>query len=169
MPGLPLGASRQHDVDASLLDYEHIAGIEFIEIDPDRPYARSAAYRPCAGGAEMRLRDYEPDVEDVALDEDEARAYLSALVAAGLFAWRRVYRPSQGTFVNVADEWRVEVTFSGGDGAKPPRPFKVEGEGVFPENYEKVSSLLMRGRTKGPDRGGGKPAEGEPAGSDEGE
>ena len=141
MPGLPLGAARQHDVRPELLDYEHIAGIEFIETLAGIPYPRSAAYRPVQGGAQMRVR---PELVDAELSEDEARAYLAALVDAGLFAWRRVYRPAQGTFTLDGTNWRVEVTFAEQEGGARPRPFRVEGENVFPDTYNTVTELLMR-------------------------
>lgn len=144
MPGLPFGAARQHPVPAELLTYEGIAGIEYIELDPDLPYPRSAAYRPAIAGGQLRVRDRVPEVADRELTRDEARAYLSALVSSGVFSWQRVYRPAQGTFVNVGVEWRLEVTFAKPKGArKEPRAFVVEGENVFPDGYSRVVSALM--------------------------
>lgn len=40
MPGLPFGAAQSHDVPHELRTYEHVRGIEFIEIDPDLPAPR---------------------------------------------------------------------------------------------------------------------------------
>lgn len=144
MPGLPFGAARQHPVPQEVRDYEHIESIEFIEIDPDVPSPRSVAYRPTAGGAQMRVRDFAPELEDRELSEPEARAYIEHLVATGVFSWARTYRPAQGTFVNVGTEWRLEVEFARPAGAKKKvRPFKAEGENVFPDNFDEVVSALM--------------------------
>lgn len=142
MTGLALGAARQRAVDPSLLCYERIAGIEYIEMDPDLPYPASAAYRTCEHGAEMLLRANVPDVERVSLDEGQARRYLEALVEAGLFAWQRVYRPAQGTFAVVSTQWRIEVSFTS-RGLATPKPFAVEGEDAFPDGYAAVRAALM--------------------------
>lgn len=143
MPGLSLGAAQQYDIPADLQCYERIAGIEFIETRAGIPYPRSAAYRPCAGGAQMRVRDGAPDILDADLTEGEARAYIAALVEAGLFRWRRVYRPAQGTFVLDGTNWRVEVTFTKDGGLRAPRPLRAEGEGLFPDGYDHMTGLLM--------------------------
>lgn len=144
MPGLPFGAARQHPVPREALNYEGIEAIEFIETDPDLPYPRSVAYRPSPTGAQARVRDFSPEISDLELTEAQARAYLSRLVESGLFSWQRVYRPAQGTFVNVGREWRLEVRFSKTEGAKkPPRSFKAEGENVFPDGYNGVVAALM--------------------------
>lgn len=34
MPGLPFGAAQSYDVPHELRTYEHVQGIEFIEVDP---------------------------------------------------------------------------------------------------------------------------------------
>ena len=143
MSGLPFGAARQHPVSADALCYEGIAGIEFIEADPSLPYPRSAAYRPCALGAQMRVRDGAPEVAELELDHVQARSLIAALVEAGVFSWARVYRPAQGTFALAATEWRLEVTFAARDGGKPPRAFRVEGENVFPDGYERAVGILL--------------------------
>ena len=143
MPGLPLGAAQQHDVPVELLDYDHIAGIEYIETNAGIPYPRSVAYRPVDGGGQMRVRDKAPDLVDIDLDEAQARAYIDAVVSGGVFGWNRVYRPAQGTFVFDGTNWRLEVTFKKTGVLKAPRPFRVEGEMIFPDNYEQVVGLLM--------------------------
>ena len=143
MPGLPFGAARQHPVPAEVLDYEHIVKIEFIEIDADRPYPRSVAYRPTPSGSELRVRKNAPEVYDVALDEPQSHAYIVGLIEAGLFAWQRVYRPAQGTFVLAGTEWRIDVEFETPQGLKRVHPFKAEGENTSPDNYEAVVSALM--------------------------
>lgn len=142
MPGLPLGAAQQHAVPEELLDYDHIAGIEYIQTRAGIPYPRSVAYRPVEGGGQVRLRNEAPDLVDVDLDEQEARDYIQRLVDRGLFGWNRVYRPAQGTFVFDGTNWRLEVRFKT-QGAKEPRPFRVEGEMLFPDNYEPIVALLM--------------------------
>ena len=144
MPGLPLGAAQQHPIPAQALIYEAISGIEFIEVNDDLPYPRSVAYRPTDTGAEMRVRDNAPDLCELALSADQARAYIASLVDAGLFSWQRVYRPAQGTFVLNATRWRLEVRFADVPGAKRVKPFKVEGENVFPDDYEAVLAALMQ-------------------------
>lgn len=145
MPGLPFGAAQQRAIPRELLTYENIAGIEYIEANPSLPYPRSAAYRPVEGGAQMRVRDRTAEIEDIELTVPEARAYIEALVNSGLFSWNRVYRPAQGTFVNEALQWRVEVTFSKNGASKKRRPFRVEGEEEAPSDYEQVVALLMNG------------------------
>lgn len=144
MPGLPFGAVQAHDVAAQYRTYEHITGIEFIEVNPDMPYPRSAAYRAVPQGGQMRIRDNAPEIDDIELAEDEARAFVEELAQSGLFEWQRVYRPAQGTFVVESVEWRVEVSFDVPVMGKRSTTFKVEGEGVFPDNYEQVISKLMR-------------------------
>ncbi len=144
MPGLPFGAVQSYDIPAEYRTYEHVTGIEFIEIDPDKPYPRSVAYRIVPEGAQMRLRDNAPDIEDFDLTLDEARAYIDSLAQSGLFEWQRVYRPSQGTFVIAGTEWRVELSFDVVVAGRRTKSFKVEGENTFPDNYEQVIKLLMR-------------------------
>lgn len=144
MPGLPFGAVQSYDVAAEFRTYEHIVGIEFIEIDPDKPYPRSAAYRVTPHGAQMRVRDNAPEIDDVDLGEEQARAYIESLAGSGLFEWQRVYRPSQGTFVVASVEWRVEVSFDVPIAGKRTKNFRVEGESAFPDNYENVVKTLMR-------------------------
>lgn len=142
MPGLPFGAAQQHSISAEFQTYEGIAGIEFIDMRPDLPYPRSVAYRRCADGAQMRVRDGAAEIAEVDLDEQQARAYLSALVEHGLFRWHRSYRPAQGTFVLDAPQWRLEVTFDK-LGGKRCKPFRAEGEGTYPDNFEEVAGALM--------------------------
>lgn len=142
MPGLPFGAAQSHDVPHELRTYEHVRGIEFIEIDPDLPAPRSAAYRPVAGGAQMLIRRATPDIDEVSLDEDEARGLIAALDAAGLFDWQRVYKSSQGNFVVTATEWRIEVDFDTRI-AKRSSTFRSEGEDEFPDSFGHVVGLLV--------------------------
>ena len=144
MPGLPLGAAQQHSVPANAQNYDHVSGIEFIETHPDKPYPRSAAYRKTQDGAQMRVRSNSPELADADLTEEQARAYIDALVAAGVFTWNRVYRPSQGTFVVEGINWRLEVEFEKQGALKRARPFRAEGENLFPDNYDQVVQLLMR-------------------------
>lgn len=142
MPGLPFGAAQSHDVPHELRTYEHVRGIEFIEVDPDLPAPRSAAYRPVAGGAQMLIRRATPDIDEVSLDENEARGLIAALDVAGLFDWQRVYKPSQGNFVVTATEWRIEVDFDTRI-AKRSSTFRSEGEDEFPDSFEHVVGLLV--------------------------
>ena len=146
MQGLPFGAAQSYSVASEFRSYEHIAGIEFIEIDPDKPYPRSVAYRATQDGAQMRIRDYAPNIDEFDLPLDEARALIESLSRAGLFEWQRVYRPAQGTFVVAALEWRVEVTFDVAIDGKRTNAFKVEGEAICPDNYEQVIAALMGAR-----------------------
>ena len=90
----------------------------------------------------MRVRDRAAEIAEVDLDEQQARAYLSALVEHGLFRWHRSYRPAQGTFVLDAPQWRLEVTFDK-LGGKRCKPFRAEGEGTYPDNFEEVAGALM--------------------------
>lgn len=149
MPGLPFGAAQSYDVPRELRTYEHVRGIEFIEVDPDLPYPRSAAYRQVPSGAQMLIRRTTPDIEEVDLDEDEARKLIAALDEAGLFAWQRVYKPSQGNFVVTATEWRIEVDFDTKI-AKRTTTFRSEGEDEFPDSFERVVELLV-GETPEPE------------------
>lgn len=142
MPGLPFGAAQQHGVPAEFQTYEGIAGIEFIDMRPDLPFPRSAAYRKRAGGAQMRVRNEAAEIAEVDLDERQARSYLSALVEHGLFRWHRSYRPAQGTFVLDAPQWRLEVTFGKLDG-KRCKPFRAEGEGTYPDDFETIAGALL--------------------------
>lgn len=143
MPGLPFGAAQQHGVPEDVRGYDGIVGIEFVEFDADLPCPRSVAYRRVDGGAGMRVRANAPEIAQFALSEQQARAYLDTLAASGLFSWQRVYRPAQGTFVNASTQWRLEVTFARRKGQARVRPFRVEGENVFPDDYEAVLELLM--------------------------
>ena len=142
MSGLPFGAAQSYDVPRDLRAYEHVRGIEFIEVDPDLPYPRSAAYRQVSSGAQMLIRRAAPDIEEVELDKDEARGLIAALDEAGLFDWRRVYKPSQGNFVVTATEWRIEVDFDTKI-AKRTTTFRSEGEDEFPDSFEHVVGLLV--------------------------
>lgn len=142
MPGLPFGAAQSYDVPKDLRCYEHVLGIEFIEIDPDLPYPRSAAYRQVPAGAQMLIRRAVPEIDELSLDEVEARNLIAALDEAGLFDWQRVYKPSQGNFVITATEWRLEVTFDVPI-AKRVSSFKSEGEDEFPDSFDDVVSLLL--------------------------
>ena len=143
MPGLPFGAARQQDIAPELRTYEQIVSIEFIEIDPDMAYPRSFAYRPSEQGGQTRTRVFSPDLIDADLSEAEARALIDGLDQAGVFDWNRVYRPAQGTFVVAAREWRLEIVFKSQGFGKTPRPFKVDGENVFPDNYKQVVEGLF--------------------------
>ncbi len=143
MPGLPFGAAQQHEVSNEFKTYEGIEKIEFIEIDPNLPSPRSVAYRPSETGGEMIVRNWSPELHHLELDESEARHFIKRIAASGLFSWQRAYRPSQGTFVVSGHEWRLEVSFSRLPGSKRQRPFKVEGENVFPDDYKEVVALLM--------------------------
>lgn len=142
MPGLPFGAVQAHDVPQEFRSYAHIEDIEFIEINPNKPYPRSAAYRKTASGAQMRVRNNAPEIEELELTVDEATSFIDSLVQAGVFSWQRVYRPAQGTFVVADLEWRLEVRFDKAF-AKRTQAFKVEGEDVFPDSYDAVLSLLL--------------------------
>lgn len=141
MPGLPFGAVQAHDVPQEFRSYAHIEDIEYIEIDPNKPYPRSSAYRKTADGAQMRIRNNAPEIEELDLTVDEATSFIDSLVEAGVFSWQRVYRPAQGTFVVANLEWRLEFRFDK-PFAKRARSFKVEGEEVFPDSYGDVTSLL---------------------------
>ena len=85
MPGLPFGAAQSYDVPHELRTYEHVQGIEFIEVDPYLPFPRSAAYRKTVDGAQMLIRRGAPEIAQVDLAADEARSLIAALDAAGLF------------------------------------------------------------------------------------
>ena len=125
-----------------LRTYEHVQGIEFIEVDPDLPFPRSAAYRKTVDGAQMLIRRGAPEIAQVDLAADEARSLIAALDAAGLFTWQRVYKPAQGPFVNVVTEWRVEVDFDEPI-AKRSSTFCSEGADEFPDSFDSVVSLLL--------------------------
>ncbi len=144
MASLPLGAARQHPVDPTLLNYKSIEGLEYIETRPLEAFPRSVAYRKCEDGGQMRVRNNSPEILDVDLTEEQARTYIAAIVEAGIFAWRRVYRPAQGIFAMESVNWRLEVTFTGGEGGSIPRPFRVEGENVFPDTYQAGVGALMQ-------------------------
>lgn len=142
MPGLPFGAAQSYDVPHELRTYEHVQGIEFIEVDPDLPFPRSAAYRKTVDGAQMLIRRGAPEIAQVDFAADEARSLIAALDAAGLFTWQRVYKPAQGPFVNVVTEWRVEVDFDESI-AKRSSTFRSEGADEFPDSFDSVVSLLL--------------------------
>lgn len=142
MPGLPFGAAQSYDVPHDLRTYEHVQGIEFIEVDPDLPFPHSAAYRKTADGAQMLIRCGAPEIAQVDLTADEARSLIAALDAAGLFTWQRVYKPAQGPFVNVVTEWRVEVDFDELI-AKRSSTFRSEGADEFPDSFDSIVSLLL--------------------------
>lgn len=143
MSAVPFGAEQSHRVPPEFRSYDHVEEIEFIELDPDSPYPRSAAYRVTETGAQMRVRNALPQLDEVELSTADARALIEDVAAAGLFDWQRVYRPVQGTFVNAAFEWRVEVSFDE-PFAKRTRSFRAEGEGVRPDTYDRVIDVLMR-------------------------
>lgn len=142
MPGLPFGAVQTHDVPQEFRSYAHIEDIEFIEINPSKPYPRSSAYRKTANGAQMRVRNNAPEIEELELTVEEASSFIDSLVQAGVFSWQRVYRPAQGTFVVADLEWRFEFRFDE-PFARRAQAFKVEGEEVFPDSYDDVISLLI--------------------------
>ena len=143
MSGLPFGAAQTFDVPSELCTYDHVTGIEFVEFDPDLPYPRSSAYRVTPNGGQMRIRRQNPELEEVELSAEEARELIEGLTQAGLFTWQRVYRPVQGTFVNAAREWRLEVSFDR-PLHKRASSFKVEGEHAYPDSYEQIVGLLIR-------------------------
>lgn len=142
MTGLPLGAAQSHIVPDEMRSYEHITGIQFIEIDPSLPYPRSAAYRKVPQGAEMLIRKYAPELAEVDLSVEEARDLIGRLREAGLFDWQRVFKPVQGTFVDVATEWRIEVDFDEKISKRSSR-FQSEGEDEFPDSFDAVVSALL--------------------------
>jgi hypothetical protein len=148
MVALPFGAMQSYRVPPEFRSYEHVKEIEFIEIDPDRPYPRSVAYRAAEDGAQMLIRRAAPELDEIELCADEARALIEDVAAAGLFEWQRVYKPVQGTFVNASLEWRIEVSFDE-PYAKRASSFKVEGEGTRPDTYDQVIDVLMRPREQG--------------------
>lgn len=90
----------------------------------------------------MLIRRGAPDIAQVELAVDEARGLIDALDKAGLFAWRRVYKPAQGPFANVATEWRIEVDFDTPI-VKRVSAFRVEGADEFPDDFESVVDLLL--------------------------
>lgn len=142
MPGLPAGAAQAHSVPLRLRCYEHVMGIEFIEVDPNVPAPLSAAYRPVSGGAQMLIRRETPELEERSLSEDEARQLIGALDEAGLFEWQRVYCPAQGTYRVVATEWRIQVTFDEKI-SRHSSSFQSEGEDEFPDTYDSVVGILV--------------------------
>lgn len=142
MSGLPFGAAQSVTVPSELRTYEHVVGIEFIELDPNLVYPRSAAYRKTETGAQMRTRDAAPEIVDFDLTIDEARALIEDLADAGFFDWQRVYKPVQGTFVVTATDWRVSVTFDE-PLSRHARAFESEGEDEFPDTYDQVMRLLV--------------------------
>lgn len=142
MPGLPFGAAQQHSVPDELRTYEHIESIQFIEVDPNLPYPRSAAYRKVPGGAQMLIRKAAPELFEVDLSREEAEALVVALRDAGIFDWQRIFKPSQGTFVDVATEWRVEVGFDQRL-TKRSNAFRSEGEDEFPDSFDVVVEALL--------------------------
>lgn len=142
MPGLPFGAAQQHGIPDELKTYEHVKGIEFIEIDPNLPYPRSAAYRKVPEGAQMLVRKAAPELIEADLSREEAIELIDALRDAGLFDWQRIFKPSQGTFVDVATEWRIEVDFDQRI-ARRSSTFRSEGEDEFPDSFDAVVALLL--------------------------
>lgn len=96
MPGLPFGAAQSYDVPHELRTYEHVQGIEFIEVDPDLPFPRSAAYRKTADGAQMLIRRRAPEIAQVDLTADEARSLIVALDAAGFSHGSACTNPHRG-------------------------------------------------------------------------
>lgn len=143
MSGLPFGAAQSFTVPMELRSYEHVLGIEFIELDPNLAYPRSAAYRKTEGGAQMRARNAAPELLDFDLSRDEAVALIESLDRAGLFDWQRVYKPSQGTFVVTATDWRMSVEFDV-PVARRDHVFESEGEDEFPDSFEQVVGILLR-------------------------
>lgn len=141
MSGEAFGSKQIHAVPAALQNYEAITSIEFVEQDQKNDNIRSVAYRPIDFGAQTRIRvNIQEDLVDSNLDLDEAKSYISRLVQAGIFAWNYSYRPAQGTFTNVNTLWRLKIEF---DPAVKHRPFIVEGESYFPDNYEQIVSILL--------------------------
>lgn len=142
MSGLPLGAAQSHSVPEEMRSYDHVSGIEFIEIDPSLPYPRSAAYRRVPAGAQMLIRNAAPELIKVDLSVEEATALIDELREAGLFDWQRVFKAVQGSFVDVACEWRIEVDFDE-EFARRSSKFRSEGEDEFPDAFDEVVDLLL--------------------------
>lgn len=142
MPGLPFGAAQQCSVPDELKTYEHVRGIEFIELDPNLPYPRSAAYRKVEDGGQMLIRKAVPELIEVDLTREEAAALIDALRAEGVFDWQRTFKPSQGTFVDVATEWRIEVDFDQRISRRSSK-FRSEGEDEFPDSFDAVVKTLL--------------------------
>lgn len=142
MPGLPFGAAQTFIVPTELRSYEHIVGFEFIEIDPNLPYPRSAAYRKTGEGAQMLIRKAEPDLLEVDLSSDAAHKLIEELGAAGVFDWQRMYKPPQGNFVVETTNWRLSIEFDE-KLTKRSATFVSEGADEFPDTFDCVISLLL--------------------------
>lgn len=140
--GLPLGAAQTYSVPEHMRCYDHVTGIEFIEVDPSLPYPRSAAYRKVPGGAQMLIRKSAPELIEVDLSLEEACALIDRLRDVGLFEWQRVFKPVQGSFVDVATEWRIEVDFDERI-ARRSSKFRSEGEDEFPDSFDAVVEALL--------------------------
>ena len=140
MAGEPIGAKRILRIPEEAKSYEQITSIEFIELEAKSGNVRSAAYRPVDGGAQTRIRTgVQDELVDSDLTADEAKQFISKLCDAGVFDWNYSYRPAQGTFVNVAAQWRLKIEFKD----KEYRDFVAEGENHFPDNYDVVVDVLM--------------------------
>lgn len=142
MAGLPLGAAQSYSVPEELQCYDHVVGIEFIEIDPNLVFPRSAAYRKVPEGAQMLIRTSGPELFEVDLSLEDARLLIAQLKDGGLFQWQRVFKPVQGSFVDVATEWRIEVEFDE-KLSRRSSSFKSEGEDEFPDSFDEVVSVLL--------------------------
>lgn len=147
MSGLPFGAAQSFSVPVELRCYDHVTSIEFIELDPNLVYPRSAAYRKTAGGAQMRTRNAAPELLDFELSREEAEALIESLDGAGLFDWQRVYKPAQGTFVVTATDWRVSVEFDV-PVSRRSNVFESEGEDEFPDSFDQVVAILLKDAPK---------------------
>ncbi len=139
----PAGAAQARVVAPELRSYERVAALRFIEQGYPHPDPRSAAYRPVAGGGQLRLRFNEPACHDEELDEAGARAYIAALDAHGAFDLDRVYRPVQGSFSLDPQEWRLEIEFSPDADGVVPEPYVAEGENAWPDAYEELALVLL--------------------------
>lgn len=142
MAGLPMGAAQSYSVPEELRSYDHIVGIEFIEIDPNLPYPRSAAYRKMPDGAQMLIRKSAPELYEVDLSLEEATALIDQLRSDGLFDWQRTFKAVQGSFVDVATEWRIEVDFDRKISWRSSK-FRSEGEDEFPDSFDAVVDALL--------------------------
>ena len=144
MGGIPFGAKRGHEVASELRTFEAIWQISYIHDALLPADFCSAAYLNDGSSFKTRTRTtLEGALVDTELSEQDARTYIEALIDAGIFDWMRVYKPAQGTFVKYSTEWRLQIDFAKPEAGRTPKPFVVEGENCFPDNYELIQKLLM--------------------------
>lgn len=122
--------------------YDHVKGFEFIEMDPSLPYPVSSAYKKTPDGAKMLVRNAGPDLAELSLSENDAAKLISDLDDAGLFDWRRVYKPVQGNFVVTVTQWRLQVDFDE-DVSKRTSSMVAEGSDEFPDGFDHVVGILV--------------------------